>query len=350
MSASKTYHTTFTEMDVNCEACHGPGRLHVATRDRQVTVLGPKTGLRIGEAKGMPIRKVQIETCAPCHSMRRIAEPGYRGGEPYLDYYVNELLHGHLYHADGQIMEEVYEYGSFTQSKMFQKGIRCSDCHDPHSTKVKFEGNKLCTSCHQIIQRASTIRQVITIMTRHAKGHCAFRVTCRRRPTWQSIRALTTACEFRGRILAFNLERRMPARVVTWTRGESQATARRNWANTPTGSRPRATAMPKSKQSLQRVDEWAAKQVEQWYGKKPNASQHFAYASECRRARAIRRPSRNLIRHAKDRSLTAMVRASCTYELGQYPSFAVEQASIQLLQDPEPLVRLVRHHESRTIA
>src|SRR5262249_29298395 len=43
---------------------------------------------------------------------------------------------------------EVYEYGSFRQSKMYQQGVRCSDCHNPHTGKVREMGNALCTQCH----------------------------------------------------------------------------------------------------------------------------------------------------------------------------------------------------------
>jgi tetratricopeptide (TPR) repeat protein len=59
------------------------------------------------------------------------------------------LLQSDTYYADGQIKDEVYEFGSFIQSKMYHKGIRCSDCHDPHSLQLKHQGNETCTSCHQ---------------------------------------------------------------------------------------------------------------------------------------------------------------------------------------------------------
>ena len=32
--ASNTYHTTFSEIDVSCEACHGPGSLHLELATR----------------------------------------------------------------------------------------------------------------------------------------------------------------------------------------------------------------------------------------------------------------------------------------------------------------------------
>ena len=51
--------------------------------------------------------------------------------------------------ADGQILDEDYVFGSFIQSKMYHKDIRCTDCHNPHTARLKHEGNKVCTSCHQ---------------------------------------------------------------------------------------------------------------------------------------------------------------------------------------------------------
>ena len=74
---------------------------------------------------------------------------GFHGGDEFCDFYNLELLRDDTYYADGQIKDEVYVYGSFIQSKMYHKGIRCTDCHDPHSLKLKSPGNETCTSCHQ---------------------------------------------------------------------------------------------------------------------------------------------------------------------------------------------------------
>ena len=91
----------------------------------------------------------QVETCAPCHSRRSAIHPDYHAGENFFDHYDPALLRAGLYHPDGQILDEVYVYGSFAQSKMYGKGVRCTDCHNPHSLKLKFEGNRLCAQCHQ---------------------------------------------------------------------------------------------------------------------------------------------------------------------------------------------------------
>ena len=63
------------------------------------------------------------------------------------DYRVALLDEDH-YFPDGQIKEEDYEYGSFIQSRMFHAGVTCSDCHEPHSSRLRAEGNGVCAQCH----------------------------------------------------------------------------------------------------------------------------------------------------------------------------------------------------------
>ena len=53
-----------------------------------------------------------------------------------------------LYHADGQMLDEVYNYGSFKQSKMFAAGVTCSDCHEPHGAKLRAPDDGVCLQCH----------------------------------------------------------------------------------------------------------------------------------------------------------------------------------------------------------
>jgi predicted CXXCH cytochrome family protein len=90
----------------------------------------------------------EIEVCAQCHARRAQIAEGYHAGKPFLDYYVPTLLVEHAYHADGQQRDEVYNWGSFLQSKMYRHGVTCSDCHDPHSGQLKATGNALCAQCH----------------------------------------------------------------------------------------------------------------------------------------------------------------------------------------------------------
>lgn len=146
--SSQSFSTTFSEIDVSCEACHGPGSLHVKLANAASPFWDRNHGFGLAKLKtesNIP----QVEMCGTCHSRRREFHPGFVAGSRFDDHFACDLLVDPIYHADGQIRDEDYVYGSFKQSKMFHQGIRCSDCHDPHSTKIKFKGNDLCTSCHQ---------------------------------------------------------------------------------------------------------------------------------------------------------------------------------------------------------
>lgn len=149
----RSYSSTQAEIGVGCESCHGPGEAHLnwaTTREAfdpspwsEITPLG----LTIAFDQSDP--EAEIQQCASCHSRR---EPFLDGnplpGTPYHDAYRLSLLRPGLYHADGQIQDEVYVYGSFLQSKMAAKGVRCSDCHDPHLAAPIALDNSLCTQCH----------------------------------------------------------------------------------------------------------------------------------------------------------------------------------------------------------
>ncbi len=145
---SNRFATTFTDIDVSCESCHGPGSLH------QQVVANKGFFWDRNHGTGLPDLKTesnlpQVETCAPCHSRRTVVVEGFTAGCRFDEFYAVQTIQNPVYHVDGQIRDEDYVYGSFLQSKMYHKGIRCTDCHDPHSTRLKYEGNQVCTSCHQ---------------------------------------------------------------------------------------------------------------------------------------------------------------------------------------------------------
>lgn len=149
--------TTWHEQSVGCQSCHGPSRAHldwaeswapeepdVSPRDAAARATDRGLGVDLGEMTGQEL----VGQCARCHSRRQPLGVGPAHGQPLLDSALPSLLTEGLYHADGQIQGEVYVYGSFAQSRMYQAGVSCTDCHDPHTNRLRLEGNAVCTQCH----------------------------------------------------------------------------------------------------------------------------------------------------------------------------------------------------------
>ncbi len=135
------FDTSYSIINVSCESCHGPAEKHLAwaenpSDDKNSYILSPKK------------QKEQLNLCATCHARRAKLTENYVPGEKFEDQYMVQNITNNYYHDDGQIDDEDYVYGSFMQSKMFDEGIKCNDCHNVHTLKLKFEGNKLCLQCH----------------------------------------------------------------------------------------------------------------------------------------------------------------------------------------------------------
>lgn len=335
--ASDSYHTTFSENDVSCETCHGPGSIHVELANSKSLFWDRNHGYGLARLKGES-SKNEIQSCAKCHMRRsRQLTDDYRPGGELANHFAAALLHERLYHVDGQINDEVYVYGSFLQSKMHAKGIRCTDCHNPHTTKLKHEGNQLCTSCHQ-----HPAQKYDTPAHHHHKAGStgAKCVEChmpekhymvvdpRRdhslrvpRPDLSVKLGTPNACT--DCHLEMELEKE-GGDVERPYYADWHAEAQRN----PGDARSR----------VERLDRWAAEQTTKWYGEKKERREHFAHAFAAARAGDPKGEDK-LIEVLRRETESDIVRSSALFELGYrgYPSGP--SAAFDALEDKSSLVR-----------
>ena len=143
--STDTYNSHWKEMGIGCTQCHGDIASHA----------DKKTGCLIDLAKHKKIITKTperiYENCATCHSRRSEFDDNFKFGDKFGDHYNLQLpTQPHLYYPDGQVLDEDYVWTSLRISNMGHKGVRCADCHDPHTAKLKLplKNNTLCLSCH----------------------------------------------------------------------------------------------------------------------------------------------------------------------------------------------------------
>jgi Tfp pilus assembly protein PilF len=321
--AADRFQTEWSEISVGCEACHGPGSRHVEwakAKEGGKSSADESKGLtvRLDERRGVtwnPLaasgnaarsrpraREREIEVCAQCHARRGQIAEGYMPGKPFLDYYRPALLTSPLYYADGQQRDEVYIWGSFLQSKMYARGVTCSDCHNPHSGKLRAERNSVCASCHLASKYDTSAHHHHKI---GSKG------------------ALCAECH-------------MPTTtyMVVDPRHDHSLRVPRPDLSVKLGT-PNACNGCHSDRDAR----WAAAQVVQWYGRNPQGYQHFAAAFAAANAGTLDAQAQ-LREIATDTTRPAVARATAvaglSVPLGK-PALDTLTASVR---DRNPLLRL----------
>lgn len=131
-----TFNTVWNEINVSCQSCHGHvDDNHYAGNRSSHSVLSESEQQDIGNWLLGKDKKIAtwegpkrdnsfMERCFACHSLRTPLTDGITPSEPFLSQFKPALLTTPQYHVDGQIQDEVYVYGSFLQSKMFEAGVR----------------------------------------------------------------------------------------------------------------------------------------------------------------------------------------------------------------------------------
>src|SRR5262249_12643187 len=129
-AAADRFATSFAEISVGCEACHGQGSRHVDWAKAQQawwpfgTSEDPRKGLLVsfGERRGVrwpidprpgnagrnyppALTRKEVETCGLCHARRGEFSEAWIPGRALSDTHVVSLLARGLYHADGQMQD-----------------------------------------------------------------------------------------------------------------------------------------------------------------------------------------------------------------------------------------------------
>lgn len=312
------FDTRFSEISVGCESCHGAGQGHIrwveagkpasalkgfahqaAKRSPADWTIDPKTGNpRHGVARP---QGDEVETCARCHARRSILSEEWKPGAPLEETHLPSFLSEGLFESDGTMRDEVFNDHSFKQSLMYQKGVVCSDCHEPHSAKLKAPGAQVCGQCHAT-EKFTSIQH-----TGHPPNQAPDCISCH-----------------------------MPARtyMVVDQRHDHSFRIPRPDLSVKTGV-PNACNDCHNDQSAS----WAASAITQWHGPHRRGFQTWGDAfALARKNNPDARPL--LLTLINDPKLPALVRATALDEGLRFPSREFVDAAIKSLNDPAPIVRI----------
>ncbi|NNF28185.1 MAG: hypothetical protein HKN73_13255 [Gemmatimonadetes bacterium] len=164
------YHTEWTSLRVECEACHGPAQAHV---DRALAAAeagqggiptvddppGTLPDVGLPSLSTLPT-EASLAVCDACHSLKGQLREGHVTGSGDLGRYYSlgmAWLDGQPYTADGRVASFAYQ-GTHRSSACYLDGaMSCTSCHEPHGQGYWDVNRKLlaspfddgqCTACH----------------------------------------------------------------------------------------------------------------------------------------------------------------------------------------------------------
>ena len=147
------YTQRWTELNIACESCHGPGKAH-SQRPAVDNIVNPA---RLSTERS-------IEVCLSCHQSGKPPgteyawpvgyQPGmqlskfWKGFEPEAGKQTAEFWH------NGTAHKNRVQGNAFVQSVMYHSGLQCTNCHDSHGSRHRSltiksaDSNALCLTCH----------------------------------------------------------------------------------------------------------------------------------------------------------------------------------------------------------
>jgi predicted CXXCH cytochrome family protein len=306
-----SYASREAEIGVGCEACHGPGAAHLDWAvGREISPALDPYGFTMDFAQGA---EATIQQCATCHSRREAHGDGNPvPGTAYHDAYNLALLRPGQYEADGQILDEVYVYGSFLQSKMYEAGVSCIDCHEPHSAELRAEGNAVCAQCHSPAGNPAfpTLRPADYDSPAHHFHEAG------------TEGAQCKSCHMVERVYMGN----------DWRADHSFRVPRPDLA-AETGAPDACTTCHAGE-----TPDWAAATLAAWYPESRHRGPHYGQVLAAGRADPIA-AAWDLASLAEDAAQPGIVRATALWLAAQGADAGLAERVAPLLEDPDPLVR-----------
>jgi hypothetical protein len=346
--STNTFATTWTEMGVGCEACHGPGQAHIDDPEH----------LKIFTMKKVAPRQI-FDTCAYCHGNKNNVFFGFKAGDAYEDYALPFLISQPI--PDNDPQGEFWPDGrpsrfnrpqALTMTGCFRAGqATCTSCHrihgnqNNHALKVAIdapgggharESDALCTQCHTVAGRGGEAGAVGEALE---AGEAARRPTSipdlaahtHHDPASQGSRCINChMSDVNWRLITRRLDHTFqpPVPEMTARYGVPSACTTCHEDRSP---------------------EWAAATMDRWYGNGVRRQAVVAMADTMYRAGSgDTNVLPDVVRLTIDRSHGALIRASAAEFAGQLIakspraeplSSAMTNALIGAAADPEAMVR-----------